>query len=289
MDGLDASSYGDAFADVYDDWYPSSAQTTVAVDALAGLAGRGPVLELGCGTGRLCLPLLGRGLEVVGLDASPAMLARLRAKPEAGGLEAHRGDMARFELGTGRFGLVFAAFNTLFNLGSASEQQACFATVARHLRPGGRFVVECFVPAGRDSPPESGSGSPPDSGSSPEPGQVAGVPTPAGALPLTDAIELRALSADRVVLRVSRQDHAAQTVSGQHVELSGAGVRLRPWHLRYASPDELDDLAGRAGLRVERRWSDWAEAPFDEQADQHVTVYRRPDPGGALPAPPAQP
>ncbi|MPY94729.1 MAG: methyltransferase domain-containing protein [Acidimicrobiia bacterium] len=270
VEGYGPASYGDAFADIYDDWYPPTLQTRAAVDALARLAGGSPVLELGCGTGRLCLPLLERGLEVDGLDASEAMLAQLRAKPQAAALRAHHGDMARFDLGRARFGLVFAAFNTLFNLGSAAEQAACFARVARHLRPGGRFVIECFLPAGAAADAEAGADS--------HNGGPGGAPT-------TDAIELRDLTADRVVLRISRQDHAAQTVSGQHVELSEAGVRLRPWHLRYASPAELDTLAGQVGLVLEERWSDWSGAPFDEHADQHVSVYRHdaaPSPPGGL-------
>ena len=233
MRGYSASSYGDAFADVYDDWYPAGPDTAVVVDALRSLAAGGPVLELGCGTGRLCLPLASSDLAVVGLDASAAMLARLRRKPGAERLTLVEADMSDFEVpapttapitdeagpadpAPEAFGLVFVAFNTFFNVASAEGQQACMRAVARHLRPGGRFALECFVPA---EPPASAR----------------------------DAIEVRTVEADRVVLRISTQDPAAQTVSGQHVELSGAGgVRLRPWHLRYAPPAELDRLAGGA-------------------------------------------
>lgn len=306
MKGYGSASYGDGFADVYDAWYPSGPQTEEAVEALAMLAGAGPVLELGCGTGRLCVPLADRGLPVVGLDASSAMLERLteklgqrrqrRADPgsdQAGagahppGPEAHRADMARFELGAARFSLVFAAFNTLFNLGRAEDQAACFATVARHLQPGGCFAVECFVPpdgsADTLDPPWGGpdGGSPtsggPGGGSRGEggggQGQADGAPV--------DAIELRELDADRVVLRISRQDPGRQTISGQHVTLSADGVRLRPWHLRYATLAELDGMALAAGLVLERRWADWSGAPFDDGADQHVSLYRRA--GGAPP------
>jgi len=262
MRGYSASSYGDAFADVYDDWYPAGPDTAVVVDALRSLAAGGPVLELGCGTGRLCLPLASSDLAVVGLDASAAMLARLRRKPGAERLTLVEADMSDFEVpapttapitdeagpadpAPEAFGLVFVAFNTFFNVASAEGQQACMRAVARHLRPGGRFALECFVPA---EPPASAR----------------------------DAIEVRTVEADRVVLRISTQDPAAQTVSGQHVELSGAGgVRLRPWHLRYAPPAELDRLAGAAGLQLVSRWADWAGAPFEADSSQHVSVYRR--------------
>jgi SAM-dependent methyltransferase len=318
MQGYRASSYGDGFADVYDEWYPSGRDTDEVLDGLRRLAGPGPVLELGCGTGRLCLPLAAGGLTVVGLDASEVMLARLRAKPGADAMVTVAGDMADIDLshadltaidragthrsgahlagtdpigtgpsgtdvsgtdvsgtdvsGTGRSGgdvprfrLVFAAFNTLFNLPTADRQAACFRSVARHLRPEGSFAVECFVPG--DAPGDLPGDGPPEA-----PGDAAdSAATHTG---LRDAIELRSLSATQVVLRVSRQDRAAQTVSGQHIELSEAGVRLRPWHLRYAAPKELDELAAAAGLALASRWASWSGEPFGDDSAQHVSVYR---------------
>jgi SAM-dependent methyltransferase len=244
--GYRSASYGDGFADVYDDWYPAGPEVDAMVVALAGLAAGGPVLELGCGTGRIALPLAQRsGLAVVGLDASPAMLSRLRAKAGAEAVTAVEGDMADFDLAPhGPFALVFAAFNTFFNLATPTAQRGCLDAVRRHLGPGGRLALECFVP-----------GQPP-------PGE-------------RDTIELRTLEVDRVVLRISRLDPQGQTVSGQHVELAqGQAVRLRPWHLRFASPAELDGLAASAGLELEQRWADWSGAPFTEHATQHVSIYR---------------
>jgi hypothetical protein len=173
------------------------------------------------------------------------MLRRLRAKPGADRLVAVDGDMADFDLRRhGPFRLVFAAFNTFFNLADAAAQQRCLATVAGHLAPEGRLALECFVP--REPPPAE-----------------------------RDTIELRVLEADRVVLRISRLDPDAQTISGQHVELVETdGVRLRPWHLRYATPAELDRSASRAGLVLAERWADWSKAPFTEESAQHVSVYR---------------
>ncbi len=268
MEGYGPPSYGDAFADVYDDWYPASERTASAVASLARLArlarddvpagptaGTPAVLELGCGTGRLCLPLVDAGMAVTGIDASAAMLDRLRAKPGGDQVEAHVGDMGHFELGDARFVLAFSAFNTFFNLATARDQAACFVTVAHHLGPGGRFVLECFVP-------------PPATAGEPE--------------AVRDAIELRTLATDRVVLRISRQDPASQTISGQHVELSAGGVRLRPWHLRYAPPEELDAMAAAAGLELEHRWSDWDGTPFDELSADHVSTWRLP-PGATRP------
>ena len=91
--GYEPASYGDGIADVYDDWY-DQLEVDAPVAALAALAGDGPVLELGIGTGRLALPLAGRGVRVSGVDASPAMVARLRAKPGGDQLDVVVGDMA---------------------------------------------------------------------------------------------------------------------------------------------------------------------------------------------------
>ncbi|MFP5488905.1 MAG: SAM-dependent methyltransferase, partial [Acidimicrobiia bacterium] len=125
-----------------------------------------------------------------------------------------------------------------------ARQQACFDAVASRLTPGGRFVVEAFVP---DDPPRDG-----------------------------DAVDVRTLDADRVVLSISRHDAATQRADGQFVELSEAGgVRLRPWSIRYARPDELDDMAGRAGLAIEHRWEAFGRVPLRASSARHVTVYRR--------------
>ncbi len=245
MQGYGPDSYGEGFADVYDDWYGDLPGLQATVERVTELAGAGPVLELGCGTGRLLLPLAEAGLPVVGLDASAAMLARLRAKPGGAELAVHQGDMADFDLHhLGPFAVVFVAFNSLFNLPTAAQQAQCFRTVAAHLAPGGRFALECFVPG--DAP--SGT---------------------------RDAVELHTLTADRVVLRVSRQDPTTQTVTGQHVDITEAGIRLRPWHLHYASPAELDGHALAAGLTLESRTADWRGTPFTDDSAAHVSVFRR--------------
>jgi SAM-dependent methyltransferase len=144
MDGYVSSSYGEHVADVYDEWY-RLADTDATVERLAGLAGPGPVLELAVGTGRVALPLVARGLEVHGIDTSPAMVEHLRAKPGGEDVTVVIGDMADVPV-SGRFSLVFVVFDTFFALPTQDEQVRCFENVARSLLPGGRFVVEGFVP-----------------------------------------------------------------------------------------------------------------------------------------------
>jgi SAM-dependent methyltransferase len=246
MDGYDRRTYGDAFADVYDEWYHGISDVDVTVAALLDLAGSGPVLELGVGTGRLAIPLAvagaATGLDVVGIDASAAMLDRLAARDPDGRVQAVLGDMLT-ELPRGPFALVFVAYNTLFNLTGEGAHAACFDAVARRLAPGGRFAVEAFVP---DDPPRVG-----------------------------DQVGVRSMTADRVVLSITVHHPERQSAEGQFVEISeSGGVRLRPWSIRYATPEQLDRFAAAAGLALEHRWEGFDRAPFDGDSPRHVSVYR---------------
>ena len=241
MHGYDESSYGDGMAEVYDEWYASSPDTPVCVERLASLAAGGPVLELGAGTGRLAIPLSDRGLEVHALDGSPDMLNRLGAKPGGDRVLLHAGDMAG-DLPTGPFSLVFIAVNTFFGVLGTDAQQSTMRNIAERLTRGGRFVVEAFVP---DASHEG------------------------------DRVEVRDLTADRVVLSISRTDSAAQRAMGQFVEFrDGQPVRLRPWAIQWATVDQLDAMAGRAGLSLESRWADWQGSTYGPDSVNHVSVYR---------------
>ena len=140
----DPAFYGDRWAAVYDDHH-GQIDPGPAVEFLAGLAGDGRVLELAIGTGRVALPLAARGISVEGVDASAAMVERLRAKPGGESVPVAIGDMAEVPA-TGPFGLVYLVFNSLFGLLSQERQAECFENVARALEPGGMFVIECFVP-----------------------------------------------------------------------------------------------------------------------------------------------
>jgi SAM-dependent methyltransferase len=242
MRGYDDRSYGDGFADVYDDWYADISDVAATTATLADLAGSGPVLELGIGTGRLALPLAATGVTVHGVDTSDAMLARLRAKPGGDAVRATVGDMVT-GLPDGPFALVFVAYNTLFSLLTDARQQACFAAVASVLEPGGAFAVEAFVPAlGSDT---------------------------------SSSVTVRSVDADRVVLSVSTTDADTQRADGQYVDITEAGgVRLRPWSIRWATPAQLDAMAAGAGLRLAARWSGFDRAPFGPDSARHVSIYR---------------
>ncbi|MGY6500865.1 MAG: class I SAM-dependent methyltransferase [Acidimicrobiales bacterium] len=235
--------YGDSFADVYDDWYADITDAAATADRVATLAAGGRVLELGVGSGRVAIPIADRGHEVVGIDASPAMLEVLAAKDHAG-VQAVHGDMSRAdEVVDGPFAVVLVAFNTFFNLADDEAQRRCMEAVRAVVAPEGSFLVEAFVP-----------GDPPDR--------------------LTRDLSTSRVTADRVVLSATEHDPVAQTVVGQHVDIGTAGTRLRPWRIRYLHPHQLDEMADAAGFELVERHGGWNGEPFDADTTVHVSRYR---------------
>jgi len=242
MDGYDNATYGERFADVYDEWYADLTDTDACVATLVRLAGGGRVLELGVGTGRLAVPLAGRGLDVTGIDTSPAMLARLGAKPGGDRVVTVVGDMTDPPVGQQRFALVIVAYNTFFNLTDPGAQQRCLHAVRGLLASGGRLVLEGFVPAEDRIGP-------------------------------TDVVVPRTVNADRVVLSVTRSRPDDQELLGQYIDITEAGIRLRPWQIRYARPDQLDAMAAAAGLVLVDRWAGWRAEPFGPDSPGHISIY----------------
>jgi len=238
----DPALYGDSFADVYDQWYGDVSDIAATVEVMTELASGGSVLELGVGTGRLAIPLAMTGISVTGIDSSLPMLERLKANDPGALVTAIEANMAELQVEV-QFTAAFVAYNTIFNLTTAEEQQACFTAVAAALVPGGYFAVEAFVPDLSASVPDR-------------------------------AVTPTSLMGDSAVLTATIRDREAQVVTGQHIELRPDGtIRLRPWKIRYASTSELDAMAARAGFSVINRWNDWSRAPFADESLRHVTIY----------------
>jgi len=214
-----------------------------AVDFLAGLAQGGPVLELAIGTGRVALPLAARGLVVEGVEASPEMVARMRAKPGGAELPVTIGNMADVPV-PGPFRLVYLVFNTLFNLVDADRQADCFRNVARVLAPDGAFVIEAFVPDPRDFDRD-------------------------------EQVQVREVTEDSATIRLHRYDRAAQRFIRQTITFDSQGVHLKPFATRYCWPDQIDRMAAQAGLRLAERYADWQRRPFNAASTHHISVYRR--------------
>jgi SAM-dependent methyltransferase len=214
-----------------------------AVDFLADLAGDGPALEFGIGTGRLALPLLARGVAVHGIDLSPPMVERLAAKPGGDAIAVTIGDFATTRV-DGSFRLVYLVYNTITNLTTQDEQVACFANAAAHLEPGGCFVIEVGVPDLRRLPPGERTR------------VFATAPEYVGFDEYTDLV--------------------AQQATSHHWWFAGDDPGRFSTPFRFVWPSELDLMARLAGLTLRERWSGWTRKPFTGESIQHVSVWTRP-------------
>jgi SAM-dependent methyltransferase len=231
-----AEGYDAASAEMFE---PSVVEP--AVSFLAGLAGDGGALELGVGTGRIALPLSGRGVPVQGIDISPAMVARLQAKPGAEAIGVTIGDFATTRL-AGTFRLAYLVFNTIMNLTSQDEQVECFRSVAAHLEPGGCFVIEVGVPDLQRLPP----------------GET-----------------VRAFTVTPTRLGFDEYDVAAQILHSHHYWVVDGRLEVFSAPYRYVWPAELDLMARLAGMRLRERWAGWNREPFTSESTSHVSVWTK--------------
>lgn len=143
---MDGATYGERVADRYDDEHGMVGDDAPQVALLAELAAPGNrALELGVGTGRVALPLAARGVAVTGIDISPKMLARLAAKPGGDKVHAVLADMAEVPV-DGEFDLIYVVASTFFGLLTQEAQLGCLTRAAARLAPGGKLLVEAFVP-----------------------------------------------------------------------------------------------------------------------------------------------
>jgi len=212
-----------------------------AVDRLAALAGNGRALEFAIGTGRVGIPLAERGVRVTGIELSIPMIDRLRTKADEAALPVIAGDMAT-TVAPGEYSLVYLVFNTIANLLTQAEQVACFRNAARHLVPGGRFVIELWVPELRRLTP----------------GQEAAI---------------WRCEPGRIVLQT--YDVVRQLVVSHHFTFGDSRQALLVrCPLRYIWPAELDLMAQLAGFELESRHADWSGAEFTAESRSHVSVYQ---------------
>jgi SAM-dependent methyltransferase len=249
-------AYAPEYEAVHARWYDPTHSSRLA-DAtfyreLARETG-GPVLELGCGTGRVLLPIAQEGLECVGLDGSPAMLDALRAKQPPSDLRLVLAPMQDFDLGPARFRLVFAAFRPLQHLYTVEDQLACLASVRRHLAPGGLFAFDLFQPdlalLALAEEPEYEESRFVDGGDE--------------IVRLASASRDVATQTQAVAIRFERRR------DGLAVGSETERFRMR-WYYRY----EVEHLLARAGFDVVALYGDFDRRPFDRDAKEMVFVAR---------------
>ncbi len=211
------------------------------MEFLTGLAGPGPVLELGIGTGRIALPLSQRGLAVHGIDLSPAMIAQLRAQPGGDRIGVSIGDFATTTV-PGTFTLAYLVRNTIENLTTQDEQVNCFCTVAAQLEAGGSFVIEVEVPGLQRLPPGE---------------------------------KFRPFTVTPAHLGFDEYDVATQGLVSHHYWVDDGRVDIISPPFRYVWPSELDLMARIAGMTLSERWSGWKREPFTSDSTAHVSVWRK--------------
>lgn len=211
------------------------------VERLCALAAGGAALEFAVGTGRVAIPLLEAGVPVTGIEFSQPMIDRLWEKVDEARLPVVHGDMATTRV-PGEFSLVYLVFNTIANLLEQEAQVACFRNAAAHLRAGGCFVVELWVPDLRRT----------------------SVGVPAAVQVVKDGY-----------LLVDAVDPVSQHLISYHFRYEdGPEARVARTPHRYIWPAELDLMAQLAGFELEARWADWDRSPFTESSPSHVSVYR---------------
>jgi SAM-dependent methyltransferase len=233
------STYGERIAEVYDQWYSDFDQSSMST--LVELSQGGRALELGIGTGRIALPLHHAGIEVHGIDASQAMLDKLKAKPGGESIQITLGNFADVDV-EGHFDMIFVVFSTFFALFTQDEQIRCFKNVANRLTPNGVFVIEVFVP------------------------DMARYVD-------NQTVRVTAIDDNNVRLEVTQVDMIKQQINSKHIYLSEEGIRMYPVKIRYAWPSELDLLARLAGLSLQHRWGTWRKDTLTNESGKHISVY----------------
>jgi SAM-dependent methyltransferase len=219
---------------------PALIEATVAF--LSVEANGGKALEFGIGTGRIALPLSERAVEVHGIDISADMITELRRKPGAEAITTTVGDFAETVV-PAQFSLVYVVYNSICNLLEQSEWVQTFCNAARHLRAGGRFVMELWVPDLRRFPP--------------------------GAAAMTVDFTPHHVGFDQL-------DLANQRGVSHHFFIRDGEVLHSDGAFRYAWPAELDLMAEIAGMTLVERWADWDCSPFTGESPKHISVWERP-------------
>lgn len=254
------SYYDEHTADLYDVLTPGPPGD---VEFYVGLAREAepPVLELGCGTGRVSIPIAQAGVEIVGLDMAPAMLARAREK--GAGLTNVRwvdGDMRDFDLAD-RFGLVIIPFRAFQHLITVEDQKRCLACIRRHLRDDGRLAFNLFNPdlvtMGRCLSDQRGDWRLWHDSTDERTGSR---------LIAWEARRYRTGSQElSVVWRVEEIDAQGQPLSQRHIDL----------HLRWCYRFEVEHLLALTGFRIEHLYGWFDRSAFGDESPEMVWVVRK--------------
>lgn len=255
---MDSATF-DRFARFYDEDYRNYDED---IDAIRHLAAEmdGPVLELGCGTGRVLLPLARAKQEVTGVDISPALLDVARAKLAAVAkrvtlLEA---DLRTLDLPRKDFAFAYCVSNTLMHLADPADQLAALTRAAAHLRPGGLLLIDLFHPDVARLV------------------EVHGVNELADRWTRPDGVEVLKWSVRTLDLAEQLQD---TLFLYEEIQPDGA-VRRTPcaFTLRYLWRNEAELMLAAAGLTVEAVWGDFEGSPYGDHSEHLILLATKPAP-----------
>jgi SAM-dependent methyltransferase len=230
----------DAIARLYDPWSASVIEDLeFYVDE--AVASGGPVVELACGTGRIAVPIARAGVQVIGVDGSPAMLEVARERAEAHGvsqlLDLRLGDL-RDPPVSERVPLVLIPFRSLLHMTTEADRERALAAARVLLVPGGRLIFDVFAPAKED----------------------------------IDATNGRWLEREPGIFERADWDEGERTLT-----LSvRRGEEASTMHLAWLSPVEWRGLLERAGFELEAHYGWFDRRPYRGEED-FVFVVRRPE------------
>ena len=245
VDGYDATTYGDSFAEVYDQWYEGLDDADF-LEFIVGSLSDEPVrvLELGVGTGRLVTQWMSlrptSGDTIVGVDSSAAMLQIAKEKNFPTSVSFVQGDFSE-QLPTGPFDVVFIGYNTLFNLPDESALQNCIQNVSSVLSSSGSLYIDAVIPRSTDDSTRE---------------------------------FMQTMATGEEVLATSHHDPQSQRITGTFTHLGPEhSTHVRSWAVRYFTPPQLDAIAEQSGLTLFSRYADGRQTAFTSDSYRHVSRY----------------
>jgi len=245
VDGYDASTYGDSFAAVYDQWYSNLDDADFLESIVSSLPPQSVrVLELGVGTGRLVAQWLSlrptSNDTIIGIDSSEAMLKIAHEKNFPASVSFIQGDFSE-QLPTGPFDVVFIGYNTLFNVPDESALLACISHVAHVLAPTGSLYMDAVIPNSTDASTHE---------------------------------SMQTMASGEEVLATSHHDLLSQRITGTFTHIGTEhGSQIRSFAIRYFTPLQLDAIAEQSGLALFSRYADGRQTAFTSDSYRHISRY----------------
>lgn len=245
VDGYDATTYGDSFAVVYDQWY-SDLDDADFLESIVSSLPPEPirVLELGVGTGRLVAQWLSlrptSGDTIIGIDSSAAMLQVGQEKNFPASVSFILGDFAT-DIPSGPFDVVFIGYNTLFNVPDEEALSSCISRVAHVLAPSGSLHIDAVIPNSTEASTREST---------------------------------QTMATGEEVLATSHHDPLSQRITGTFTHLGlEHGSQVRSWAVRYFTPPQLDAIAEQSGLALFSRYADGHQSAFTSDSHRHISRY----------------